>query len=462
MLSRRTFLSAVTASALSAPLLRAQPAARKPNILLFLIDDLGWADLSCYGSKYHETPHLDRLAAQGLRFTNAYAACPVCSPTRESILTGLYPARTHLTNFLVGNKWPADSPLEPLTDWRKSIDRSHTTLPELLKQSGYTTAHIGKWHLGRDEKPQDHGFDVNIAGGVWGTPPSYFSPYKNPFLPDGPEGEYLTDRLGLEAEKLIESYAKNPDKPFYLQLWHYGVHIPLRAPAALIKKYEAKPKPDGATTNATYAAMLESVDTTIGRILKKLDDLKLSDNTIVLFTSDNGGLSVREGGPAPTSNAPLRTGKGFLYEGGIRVPLLIRHPALTKPNSTTDHPVISTDFLPTLTELAGISLPKNLDGLSLAPTLRDNSPPKRDALYWHYPHYANQGSSPSAAVRNGPWKLIEFFDTEKTELYNLDKDPSETTDLSASDPQQTTRLKQMLNTWQSQVGAQFPRRKPKA
>lgn len=460
MLSRRSFLSACTAATLAPSLLRAQPGGKKPNILLFLIDDLGWADLSCYGSRYHETPHLDRLASASLKFTHAYAACPVCSPTRESILTGLHPARTHLTNFLVGNRWPADSPLEPLTDWRKSIDRNHTTLPELLQAAGYTTTHMGKWHLGADEKPQDHGFDINIAGGRWGTPPSYFSPYKNPFLSDGPEGEYLTDRLGLEAEKFLESHAKNsPDKPFYLQLWHYGVHIPLRAPANLIKKYDAKAKPDNAVTNPTYAAMLESVDTTIGRILKKLDDLKLSDNTLVIFTSDNGGVSVREGGSIPTSNAPLRAGKGHLYEGGIRVPLLIRHPTLTKPNSTTDHPVISTDFLPTLTELAGIAPPKNLDGISFAPVLKDNTPPQRDALFWHYPHYANQGSVPSAAIRKGPWKLIEFFDTGKTELYNLDKDPSETTDLAQADPQQNAQLKQMLHAWQSRVGAQFPKRK---
>ena len=426
-----------------------------PNIVFFLIDDLGWADLGVYGSKYHETPNLDRLAAQGMRFTDAYAACPVCSPTRESILTGKCPARTRLTNFLVGQRWPKDSPLEPLTDWSKGIKPADATLPELLKSAGYATGHIGKWHLGADQRPQDHGFDVNVAGGRWGTPPAWFPPYKNQFIADGAKEEYLTDRLGVEADKFIDQHK---DKPFYLQVWHYGVHIPLRAPDDLVKKYQAKNKP-AAVSNAVYAAMLESVDATVGRVMKKLDEHGLADRTILIFTSDNGGLHVPEGGATPTSNAPLREGKGFVYEGGIRVPLIVRWPGVVKAGAVTSQVTTSIDWLPTLAEATGVNAPAGIDGVSILSALKGAGDVRREAVYWHYPHYANQGGRPAGAVRAADWKLIEHYEDGKVELFNLRDDVGEVRDLSATTPEQVRKLRGMLQDWRRSVDAQMPKRK---
>ena len=436
--------------------LPAQPAAdAKPNIIFILADDLGYADLGCYGNTFIETPNLDRLASKGMRFTQAYAAASLCSPTRISIQTGKHPARVHLTNYLVGNRWPPQSPLTPLSEWSKSMPLEERTLPELLKESGYITAHIGKWHLGDDQPVTAHGFDVNIAGGRWGTPPSYFSPYRNQFISDGPEGEYLTPRLGAEAVNFIR---QNRDKPFFLQLWHYAPHIPLRAPESQIAKYKAKDHPDNNAATTVYAAMVEALDDTIGALMKTLDDLELGGRTIVIFTSDNGGLAVREGTPfPPTKNTPLRSGKGHLYEGGIREPLLVRWPGVVKAGSVSDAMVCSIDFLPTFLDILRQSArtPASVDGISFLPILQSRSSLQRDTLYWHYPHYSNQGGPPAGAVRSGDWKLIEFYEDGKLELYNLKDDVSESNDLAASNPEQTRRLHRMLDQWRRSVGAQM-------
>src|SRR5687767_1324861 len=322
-------------------------AADRPNIVLIVADDLGWADLGCYGSKYHKTPHLDRLAAEGLRFTQAYAAAPVCSPTRAAIMTGKHPARLGITDWLPGRADRPDQKLlrPPLVT---DLPASEVTLPAALKKGGYATGHIGKWHLGgASARPQDRGFDVNVAGDHTGTPLSYFAPYQGkggrfmPGLETAPAGEYLTDRLAAEAEKFLDAHK---DKPFFLYLPHYAPHIPMRAKQELIARYKAGPP--GQQGNPVYAAMLESLDEAVGRVLKKLDDLKLADRTLVLFTSDNGGVCTLEGKQTPpTINAPLREGKGYLYEGGLRVPLVVRWPGVAKPGTTSAVPASSIDFL---------------------------------------------------------------------------------------------------------------------
>jgi arylsulfatase A len=454
-MNRRQFLRCMTAVGMTA----AAPWAvgqeqKKLNVVLILVDDMGWADVGCDGSKFYETPNIDRLAREGMRFTDGYAACPVCSPTRASIMTGHAPARLHLTDFLVGTRWPKDSPITPIKDWQKFLPESEITLPQMLKSVGYVTGHIGKWHLGKGQPPEYRGFDVNVAGGEWGSPPSYFSPYKNNKIADGPVGEYLTDRLEAEAEKFIES---NKDRAFFLQLAHYGVHIPLRAKADLIERYKGKPEEHG-QKNATYAAMIQSVDEGVGRMLKKLDDLGIADRTVVIFTSDNGGLSVPEGGPTPTSNAPLRDGKGYLYEGGIRVPWIVKWPGVTKAGSVCSTPIISTDLMASVGEMTGAKPPAGLDGVSFVPLLRGGEI-QREALYWHYPHYSNQGGRPGGAIRMGDWKLIERYEDASVELYNLKQDLGETTNLAKQMPEKAKELRERLDGWRKSVGAQMPGRK---
>ena len=440
----------------------------KPNIVFILIDDLGWKDLGCYGSAYYETLHCDRLAAQGMRFTNAYAACPVCSPTRASILTGKYPARLRLTDWLPGR---ADMPSQKLL--RPKINQylplEETTLADALKARGYVSASIGKWHLGGEAYlPEKHGFDVNVGGNQWGSPPSYFYPYKNkagvgiPGLEEGKEGEYLTDRLTDEAEKFID---QNRDRPFFLYFAHYAVHVPLQAKKDVIDRYRTKAKPGDGQNNPIYAAMVESVDDSVGRVLKKLDDLKIADNTVVFFMSDNGGLSAKEPGysdtPA-TSNSPLRAGKGYLYEGGVREPMMVRWPGVVKPGGVCDVPVSSIDFYPTILDMAGgtIDAKRIVDGVSLAPLLRQAGDWKRDALYWHYPHYSNQGGKPGGSVRQGDYKLIEFYEDGKLELYNLKEDIGEQNDLAEKMPDLTKELHKWLQDWRTAVDAQMPTPNP--
>ena len=440
-------------------------AAEKPNVVLIVADDLGWRDLGSYGSTFHKTPNLDRLAAEGMRFTDFYAACPVCSPTRASILTGKYPQRCGITDWLPGRPDRPDQKLKrpPLP---QELPLAEVTLAEALKAAGYSTGLIGKWHLGGEGfGPEKQGFDANVAGDHTGTARSYFAPFKNklgamPGLETAPDGEYLTDRLAAEAERFIES---NREKPFFLYLPHYAPHTPLTAKKELIAKYPGQPA-HGRQSHPTYAAMLESLDEAVGRVLKKLDALKLSGNTIVLFTSDNGGLATLEGMPfAPTINAPLREGKGYLYEGGVRVPLLVKWPGVVKPGTTTDAVGCSIDFFPTLIEASGGRKPpvSDVDGTSLLPALKGSKLERdADALFWHYPHYANQGGKPGGAIRAGDFKLIEFYETGRRELFDVKRDLSESRNLIAEKPLIADNLAKRLNDWRRKVGARMPTPNP--
>ena len=455
----------------AASALHAAPAKEKPNIVFILADDLGWADLGCYGSTFYETPNLDHLAKQGMRFTDAYAAAPVCSPTRASILTGKYPARLGITDWLPGRKDKPDQKLQ-----RPAIQAflppREFTLAEALRDGGYKTAFFGKWHLGDSPEhwPEHQGFDLNLGGCEKGTPPSYFSPYKLPNLPDGPEGEYLTDRLTSEAIHFIE---QNREKPFLVYLSHYAVHNPLQAKPALLKKYKAKAAklPAGEApeflddkgrpvrqvqNNPAYAAMVENLDENVGRILEKLAELKIDENTIVILTSDNGGLSTAEG--SPTSNLPLRAGKGWPYEGGVREPLLVKWPGTTRPGSVCTKAVASPDFFPTLLAMADLPpLPQqHLDGTSLVPELQGADSPERP-VFWHYPHYSNQGGSPYGAVRLGDFKLIEWYEDKRVELYNLHNDLGEKNNLATENPETAAALTARLHDWRTDVNAQMAR-----
>ena len=434
----------------------------RPNVVLIVIDDLGWADLGCYGSKFHKTPHLDRMAAEGMRFTQAYAACPVCSPTRAAIMTGRYPQRMGITTWLPGhpdkNEYRLLSPKV-----NQQLPAEEITIAEVLKTAGYVSASIGKWHLGgTGSLPTDHGFDVNIAGDHAGSPYSYFSPYTNkkgnsiPGLEQAPADEYLTDRLSAEAEKFIEA---NQQKPFFLYLPHYAVHTPLTAKPELLKKYGAMPaQPNGSQINPVYAAMMESMDEAVGRVLKKLDELKLSEKTLVVFTSDNGGLCNGNGQIIPpTSNSPLRDGKSHLYEGGVRVPLIFKWPGVVKPGTTSDAIVSSVDFFPTIVSACKATSKASIDGANLRPVLDGSGKLERDAIYWHFPHYnGNAAAKPGAAIRAGDWKLIEFYETGRRELFNVAKDMRESNNLIEQNADIAKDLHSRLTAWRESVGAKMP------
>ncbi len=442
-------------------------AAARPNVVVIMADDQGWADLGCTGSTFYETPHIDRLARDGLRFTNAYAACPVCSPTRAAAMTGKYPARLQLTDYIPGARRGRLNPAHYL----HYLPLEEVTIAEALREAGYATALVGKWHLGdQGYWPQDQGFDLNVAGSIKGAN-KLFSPYTLPNLADGPEGEYLTDRLSDEALRFI---TRERDRPFLLWLTHYDVHTPLVAKQELIDHFAAKaaklPPPDAprfrsehenkdrrVQDHAVYAAKVASVDQSVGRVVQKLEELGLAERTIVIFTSDNGGLSTSEG--SPTSNAPLRAGKGWLYEGGTRVPLVVHWPGVTTAGHTCDVPVITNDLYPTL--LAAADLParpaQHCDGVNLAALARDeNARLDRDTLYWHYPHYGNQGGSPGGAIREGDWKLIEFFEDNHVELYDLAHDLGEQHDLATEMPDRAAKLREKLAAWRKSVDAQMP------
>ena len=430
-------------------------AADQPNVILIVADDLGQRDLGCYGSKYYRTPHIDKLANDGVRFTDAYAACPVCSPTRAALMTGQYPARLNLTDWLPGRP---DRPDQKLS---RPVIIDHLpagvpTLPALFKAAGYTTALMGKWHLGGEgHKPQKSGFDVNIAGDHTGTPRSYFAPFANktgnmPGLETAPDGEYLTDRLAAEAAKFI---AVNKDRPFFLYLPHYAPHTPLVAKPAVVAKYPG-PKVAGKQSNPVYAAMVEGVDDAVGRVMAALDETKLTERTIVVFTSDNGGLATTEGGPTgATFNGPLREGKGFLYEGGVRVPLIVRGPG-AKPGTATDAVVSSYDLFPTLLGLCGVPAPMS-DGVNFAAALKGESFDRGGDLYWHYPHYSNQGGKPGGAVRSGNWKLIEHYENNRRELFDVKADLGESKNLAADKPDVVADLAGKLVAWRTSVGAKM-------
>ncbi len=452
-------------------------ATQKPNILFILADDLGWADVGFMGSEFYETPNLDRLASEGMVFTDAYAAAAICSPSRAAILSGKYPARLHLTDWIPGNP-PQKTEELVAKPFNKQLDVEEVTLAEALKQGGYKTFFAGKWHLGEEPfYPQHQGFDINIGGNRTGHPSSYFSPYNNPQLPDGVDGEYLTDRLTDETISFME---QNKETPFLAFLSFYTVHLPLQGKKEKIEKYRKKLKTmeyegdelvqQGATyyknrqNDPVYAAMVESMDESMGRLLASIKKLGLNENTIVVFTSDNGGMSTnRNPAPIPTSNLPLRAGKGHLYEGGIRVPLIVSWPGRITPGSTSAEPVTGTDFYPTFLDLAGMNLfpEQHKDGNSLTPLLLNNEKMDRQAIFWHYPHYSGGlGGRPSGAVRMGRYKLIEFFEDMEVQLYNLQTDISEQHELSAQMPGKTKEMKGILHTWRNEVGAHMPSSNP--
>jgi arylsulfatase A-like enzyme len=495
---------------------------RRPNIVFFLVDDLGWRDLGCYGSSLYETPNIDRFAEQSVRFTQAYAACHVCSPTRASIMTGKYPARLHLTDWLPGRKDYSSQKLKN-AEIHQHLPLEEITIAEALKQRGYRTAHIGKWHLGEEPYgPLRQGFDIQIPRWNKGWPKAgYHAPFRFEGL-EGQPGEYLTNRLTEEAEKFIET---NKDRPFFLYLSHFAVHDPIQGRKDLVAKYETKvtqrtppqgpafileSNPDGKPPlsseqlaacmkkpawsgykvlpdrtvkikqhqdNVQFAAMVESVDESLGRVLARLKASNCDDNTIVVFFSDNGGMSgANFGNPNrvvsgsdldkaySTSNLPLRGAKGWLYEGGIREPLIIHWPHQSQPGRVCDVPVISTDFYPTILEMVGLPLrPKqHTDGVSITPLLRGAENLDREAIFWHFPHYSNHGmQSPGGAVRAGDYKLLEYFENNTVQLFNLKDDVGEQKDLSRSEPDKVAQLRTMLHAWRKEVAARMMEPNPK-
>ena len=429
---------------------------RRPNVILILADDLGWTDLGCYGSDLYESPHLDRLAADGMRFTANYSACTVCSPTRAALLTGKYPARLHITDWIPG--LPPDNPKLIVPDFTKHLPYEDRTIAEIFHDAGYATASIGKWHLGGPEYyPEHHGFDVNVAGTDAPRPmPGYFAPYDISTIEQGPRGEYITDRLGQEAVKFVRAHA---DQPFFLYLPHFAVHLPVQARPQITARFKNKVRPDLNHTNAAYAAMIYSMDETVGQLRRALDELGIADHTIIVFTSDNGAR-------IPTSsNVPLRAGKGSCYEGGVRVPLIVYWPGHTKPRSEDDTPVITMDLLPTILAMAGLddSAAAERDGLSLAPLLEQTGGLPERSLFWHYPHYQHyqlEGTTPYGAVRCGDYRLVEFYDDHRLELYNLREDVSERNNLAAAEKSLATSLQQQLHAWLRGVNGQMPTPNP--
>ncbi|GAB3742330.1 sulfatase [Microlunatus parietis] len=449
-----------------------------PNLIVILVDDLGWTDLSCYGSDFYETPHLDALAAGGARFTQAYAAAPVCSPSRAALMTGKWPARVGVTNFIGGHAVGrlADVP------YFHGLPRNEHSLARALADGGYATWHVGKWHLGeRLTSPETHGFAVNVGGCGLGHPPSYFSPYGIPTLADGPVGEYLTGRLTDEAVRLIDEH--DQQRPFFLNLWHYTVHTPIQAPQPLIDKYRAKadrlgldtePLVDGEPMPAWhldgirvrrrtrhshpgYAAMIETLDDSVGAIVEALRRTGQLDRTVIVFTSDNGGLATAEG--SPTCNAPLAEGKGWMEDGGLRVPLIVSGPGVEPLE--TDALTSTPDLYPTLLGLAGVEPPAwhRPDGVDLAPAAY-GQPFDRGPLFWHYPHYSNQGGTPGAAVREGRWKLIRWYEDGRQALYDLAAEVGERDDRAAAEPELVGRLAGLLDDWLLEVGALVPAANP--
>ena len=461
---KRTFFIVVTALALtwaSRPGVAKASSQTKTNVVLILIDDLGWRDLGCYGSTFYRTPHIDRLAQQGMRFTQGYAACNVCSPTRAAIMTGKAPARLLLTQWLPSGRW--DRTKHRLREGRyiSNLPLEEVTIAEALREAGYNTAYMGKWHLGTETYyyPEHQGFDVNVAGRDYGAPGSYFYPFEGTWkIPttgkvlrkasplSGEQGDYLVDRLAEEAETFIRD---NANRPFFLMLSHYAVHTPLQGKPDRVARYARVPK-DRRQGKPAYAAMVESVDDSVGRVMKALQDLKLDQRTLVIFTSDNGGFA------GATDNAPLRANKGSNYEGGIRVPVIVKWPGRTKPGSVSHEPVISMDFFPTILAAAG-QAPRphqHVDGRSLEPILTGTGQLNRDALFWHFPHYLKHPHSfPSGVIRAGDWKLIEAFESGELSLFNLADDLGETRDLSGQEPARVAQLHARLKAWRKNVGA---------
>jgi len=446
------------------PACRASAPASRPNILFIYVDDLGWRDLSVMGSEYYETPNVDRLANEGLLFTDAYANAPNCAPSRAALLSGQYGPRTGIYTVGSAARGQAENRRLVPVENRTTLDLAVVTLAESLRAAGYATGHAGKWHLGGNgHLPTDQGFDWAVGGDAGGSPPGYFFPWMRgdvslPGLESGVEGEYLADRLTDEAIRFITTPR---DQPFFMYLSHYSVHTPLQAKAELVDRYRDKPPATG-HDNPTYAAMVQSVDEGVGRLLAALDEHGLADDTVVFFYSDNGGF-----GPA-TSMAPLRGSKGMLYEGGIREPLIVRWPGRVAAGSRTDVPVIGTDMYPTLLEMAGAAPPAGqvLDGTSFLPVLTASGGLAERPLFWHFPAYLERDASvergqpwrttPVSAVRLGRYKLLWFFEDSRAELYDLDRDLSESRDLSQEMPDKAAELEALLLAWWAETGAFLP------
>ena len=441
----------------------AAESAQKLNVVFFLADDLGWTGLRCFGSDFYETPHLDQLAQQGVKFTNAYAACTVCSPTRASVLTGMYPARLHLTDFIAGQNRPWA--MLNIPNWTKQLEHRYTTLPEALQAAGYRTAQVGKWHL---EPPGDkqgafaptkHGFDVQVL-----KPKQA----KGNLLPPGfnAKGEskqdFITDYL---TDKAVEFIDESKDQPFFLYFAYHVPHTPVEGRPDLTKEFQAKVKAENIHKNADYAAMVKSMDDSVGRVLERLQRHGLSERTLVIFTSDNGGLTQRNGKLDNfTDNRPLRRGKGSAYEGGVRVPAIVRWPGVTPSGKVCEQPIMTIDYYPTILASTGVAGNKehnaSIDGVSLVPQLRNPQAKLERNLYWHYPHYHAGGDSPYSAIRNGPWRLIQFHEDQRLELYNLADDLSEQHDLSKTHADQAGQLLEQLRAWLTRVDAQLPTPNP--
>ena len=447
---------------------RVDAAGPRTNVVFILIDDLGWSDLSCYGSSYYRTPNIDRLAAEGMRFTDGYAACNVCSPTRAAIMTGKYPARLLLTQWLPSGRWSRTRNKMCEGRYISNLPLEEITIGEAMREAGYRTAFMGKWHLGCETYyyPEHQGFDVNVGGRDYGAPGGYFYPFEGSWLIPttgrelikkaplpGKQGDYLVDRLAEEAVKFIHN---NAAKPFFLMLSHYAVHAPLQGKPEKVARYEQVAE-ESRQGKAAYAAMVESVDESVGRVMEALRELKIDERTLVIFTSDNGGYA------SATNNSPLRANKGSNYEGGLRVPVIVKWPGRTTPGSVSAEPVISTDFYPTILAATGQPLRpyQHADGRDLTPVLTGSGSLGRDAIYWHYPHYNQHPESfPSGVVRAGDWKLIEAYETGKFSLYNLADDIGETNDLAAREPAKLAELQAKLNSWQKNVGADPMRPNP--
>ncbi len=475
MKSKIPFLAVLIAIAtlLSVPVKLTAAKSAQPNFVFFLVDDLGWMDLGCYGSTYHETPNIDALAKSGVRFTNAYAASPVCSPTRAAIMTGQYPSRVDITDWIPGRG--AKNPKLNTPEDRDNLALSETTLAESFRDKGYQTFYAGKWHLGDEGHfPQDQGFDINKGGHHKGSPPGgYYAPFNNPQLDDKPDDRYLTDRLADESVEFLDQ--RDTSDPFLLYFAFYTVHTPVQGNDQYddyftdkAKSVKGSNKPirerDGLTRprqdNPQYAAMAKSLDDNVGRVLDALKARGLDENTVIIFTSDNGGLSTLAK-IGPSSQLPLRAGKGWCYEGGIRVPLIIRAPGVSQAGLVSDVPAISMDYFPTMLELAGFDLEPNLhkDGESLVKALKGKAI-DRDTLYWHYPHYHGSTWKPGAAIRVGDWKAINFYEYGKTELYNLKDDIGELQDLSKKHPEKLKELMAKLAKIQKKTDAKLPHPNP--
>lgn len=456
---------------------------KKPNILFILADDFGWRDLGCTGSAYYESPNIDGIARHGITFTQGYAACQVSSPSRASIMTGKSPARHGITNWIgeaSGENWRSIGRASKLlpAPYQWVLSKQEYTLPEALKDNGYKTFIAGKWHVGgQDSTPEDHGFEINVGAYEAGSPEGgYFSPYNNPKLTDGTKGENLSMRLARETAAFMEQQTrKNKQQPFFAYLSFYAVHAPLECTQASWKHFRDKAMALGVANsgfaidrtlpvrqtqdNPVYAGLIKEMDDAVGVVLKKLKELGIEENTIIVFTGDNGGVS--SGDAYATANLPLRGGKGRQWEGGLRVPVLIQFPGCKIPGSTCDVPVAGTDFYPTFLDLAGCALvpQQHRDGMSLRPLLEGGRIADR-ALYWHYPHYGNQGGEPSSVIREGDWKLIHYYEDGRNELYNLKMDNSESEPLNAQYPEQVDYLSKKLSVWLTEAGARYPKADP--